>query len=439
MTGPEIERRLARVEAHLAIQQLAFRYALAVDSRDLDAWVGCFRPDVDMGRHGSGREALRATSHRCCAPSAGRSTRSAAIASSGRARERATGTVYCRAEHEVGRPLDRHGDLLLRRLRARGRRMVLLPPPRTALVRRRRDGTPAGRRLPRLARPRDNPPCPHSFPTWRPSGATTPPYRTRKGTPLHDAHRVWPARRPWSPAAARASAGASPWPWPPTAPAVAVSGRTEGNSRAVVDEIGSAARRALAVVGDVGSATTSTAWSTRPSGPSGGLDILVNNAQSSVQRPLAETTPEDVELAYRSGPLATFAAMRRPCRTSKRRGGSIVNLGLLRGAHRPARLRLLRDGEGGDPRAHPGRRPGVGPVRHPGQHDLPASRSAPPPAAYFEAHPEQHAKVLSKIPLGRLGDAEQDIGRAVAALVTTRCAYLTGATLVLEGGRTIVH
>src|SRR3984893_4248785 len=55
---PRIER-IERIEDHLAIQQLAIRYAMAVDARDLDAWVGCFRPDVDMGRHGTGREALR--------------------------------------------------------------------------------------------------------------------------------------------------------------------------------------------------------------------------------------------------------------------------------------------------------------------------------------------------------------------------------------------
>ncbi len=55
----QLAGRVERIEAHLAIQQLAIRYAMAVDARDLDAWVGCFRPDVDMGRHGTGREALR--------------------------------------------------------------------------------------------------------------------------------------------------------------------------------------------------------------------------------------------------------------------------------------------------------------------------------------------------------------------------------------------
>ena len=39
---------------------LAARYALAVDSRDLDALVGLFVDDVQVGRETFGREALRA-------------------------------------------------------------------------------------------------------------------------------------------------------------------------------------------------------------------------------------------------------------------------------------------------------------------------------------------------------------------------------------------
>ena len=99
-----LEARLDRVESHLAIQQLPVRYALAVDSRDLDAWVGCFRPDVDMGRHGSGREALRQylepmvrgfyrSVHQICGHR---------VEFDESDPDRATGSVYCRAEHEAG-------------------------------------------------------------------------------------------------------------------------------------------------------------------------------------------------------------------------------------------------------------------------------------------------------------------------------------------------
>ncbi len=97
-----LAERVERIEAHLAIQQLAVRYAMAVDARDMDAWLGCFRPDVDAGRHGTGREALR----RYIDPMVRRFYRSVHQICGHRIElagpDRATGAVYCRAEHEVG-------------------------------------------------------------------------------------------------------------------------------------------------------------------------------------------------------------------------------------------------------------------------------------------------------------------------------------------------
>jgi len=53
--GPAV----AAIEARLGIGQPPIRYAIAVDARDVDSWVQLFVPDVNMGRHGQGREALR--------------------------------------------------------------------------------------------------------------------------------------------------------------------------------------------------------------------------------------------------------------------------------------------------------------------------------------------------------------------------------------------
>lgn len=96
------ERRLARIEARLEIGQLPMRYALAVDQRDLDAWTALFVPDVDMGRHGRGRDALRTY----IAPRLRWFYRSVHLICGHRIElgpddETATGQVYCRAEHEV--------------------------------------------------------------------------------------------------------------------------------------------------------------------------------------------------------------------------------------------------------------------------------------------------------------------------------------------------
>jgi SnoaL-like domain len=46
------------MESLAALRQLAYRYALAVDTRDLDDLVGLFVPDVRVGRDQTGRPAL---------------------------------------------------------------------------------------------------------------------------------------------------------------------------------------------------------------------------------------------------------------------------------------------------------------------------------------------------------------------------------------------
>ena len=53
------EEELQWLWAVLSIQQLAARYALAVDSRDLTMLASLFVPDVQVGRNRSGRDALQ--------------------------------------------------------------------------------------------------------------------------------------------------------------------------------------------------------------------------------------------------------------------------------------------------------------------------------------------------------------------------------------------
>ncbi len=100
MTPQPLDARLAAVEARLAIGQLPIRYATAVDARDLDAWVGTFVDDVDCGRHGRGRDALK----RWIEPQVRGFYRSIHLICGHLIElvdaDHATGQVYCRAEHE---------------------------------------------------------------------------------------------------------------------------------------------------------------------------------------------------------------------------------------------------------------------------------------------------------------------------------------------------
>jgi len=58
-TPTTIEERLDRMESLAAIRQLPHRYGLAIDSRDMDAMVDLFVPDVRVGKGETGRAALK--------------------------------------------------------------------------------------------------------------------------------------------------------------------------------------------------------------------------------------------------------------------------------------------------------------------------------------------------------------------------------------------
>src|SRR6185369_16460049 len=54
---------------------------------------------------------------------------------------------------------------------------------------------------------------------------------------------------------------------------------------------------------------------------------------------------------------------------------------------------------------------------------------------WINANPNEASEFFKTIPLGRIGDCERDIGRAVVALVGPEMRYLTGATIPLDGGQ----
>lgn len=95
-------QRIDRLESCEAIRQLASRYALGVDTRNLDLLMECFPADIQVGRGESGRRALRDWYERTLR----RFTGTAHIVCNHVIEfddsDHARGVVYCRAEHEMG-------------------------------------------------------------------------------------------------------------------------------------------------------------------------------------------------------------------------------------------------------------------------------------------------------------------------------------------------
>ncbi|HVM65312.1 MAG TPA: SDR family oxidoreductase [Acidimicrobiales bacterium] len=220
---------------------------------------------------------------------------------------------------------------------------------------------------------------------------------------------------------------------------VTLTGRTPTTLTSVIEEIAGVGGEAIAVPGDVGSRADVQRAVDATVDAYGGIDILVNNAQAS--KPgiaLAELTDDDLELVFRSGAIGTLYAMQACYPHLKARGGgSIVNFGsttsiagdrgfapyvmakeAIRGLTRVAANEWGRDGIR------------VNVV-------CPAAMS-PSAAAFRDADPDRWARIVRQIPLGRMGDDIADIGCAVAALVDDDLRFLTGATLLLDGGRLLV-
>jgi hypothetical protein len=94
--------RVERLEATEQIRQLAARYALALDSRDVDTLAGLFVPDVVTGDGREGREALAEWFDPILRPYRITFHLIGNHVIKFQDDDHATGVVYCRPEHEVG-------------------------------------------------------------------------------------------------------------------------------------------------------------------------------------------------------------------------------------------------------------------------------------------------------------------------------------------------
>jgi NAD(P)-dependent dehydrogenase (short-subunit alcohol dehydrogenase family) len=214
---------------------------------------------------------------------------------------------------------------------------------------------------------------------------------------------------------------------------VALLGRTVAKLEAVAGEIGD---HAAAFACNVKDGLAIQASVDAVAARFGGIDILVNNAQEVPLGPLLSVSDDAFEAGFASGPLASFRFM-KACHPhlERRGGGTIVNLASS------AALRWDMSGYGAYAAVKQATRALTraaaaewGPANIRVLTIAPHARS-PGLAAWIDANPEEAEAFFRSIPLRRVGDCETDIGNAVAALCGEDLAYLTGATIPLDGGQ----
>jgi NAD(P)-dependent dehydrogenase (short-subunit alcohol dehydrogenase family) len=168
----------------------------------------------------------------------------------------------------------------------------------------------------------------------------------------------------------------------------------------------------------------------------GGVDILVNNAQQAVLGPLLELDDAGYQKTFDSGPLAVFRLMKACVPHMKMRGGgSIINFASsvavnwntsgtgVYGSMKQA-IRSLSRAAASEWGPDNIRVNTIAPLA-----------SSPSLAAWLQALPGGMDPYLATIPLRRVGDPELDIGRVVVFLAGAASAYITGATLPVDGGQ----
>ncbi|MCM2997172.1 SDR family oxidoreductase [Paenibacillus cellulositrophicus] len=165
----------------------------------------------------------------------------------------------------------------------------------------------------------------------------------------------------------------------------------------------------------------------------GRLDILVNNAHVSRQAPFMETTQELFDLSFGTGFYPTVHFMQAAYPELKKTKGNVINFAsgagidgqvtqtsyaaakeAIRGVSRVAANEWGPEGINVNLISPIALTPGV--------------------EQWRENAPELYEAMLNKIPLRRLGDPEQDIGRVAVFLASSDADYITGQTFMVDGG-----
>ncbi|HKT77267.1 MAG TPA: SDR family oxidoreductase [Sphingobium sp.] len=215
-----------------------------------------------------------------------------------------------------------------------------------------------------------------------------------------------------------------------------LAGRTLDKLAQTADLVTARGVRALPIACNVKSALDLAAAVDLAARDLGGIDILINNAQEVPLGPLADVTDDAFAAGFESGPLAAFRLMKlvRP-HMAARGGGTIFNFTSSAG------IRWDMAGYG----AYGAVKQAIRALTRAAASEWGADNirvltiaphaESPGLKWWIENNPEEAEAFFRTIPLGRVGRLEEDIGRAIVALCGSDLAYLTGATIPLDGGQ----
>jgi NAD(P)-dependent dehydrogenase (short-subunit alcohol dehydrogenase family) len=165
----------------------------------------------------------------------------------------------------------------------------------------------------------------------------------------------------------------------------------------------------------------------------GKLTSVVNNAHASRQKPLMELTDEDWALSMDTGLKGTLNFMKAAYPELKKTKGSIVNFGSgagLTGQKNQASYAAAKEAIRGLSRVAANEWAEDG-IRVNVVCPLALTEGV---KKWKENFPHQYEEVIGKNPMGRFGDPQKDVAAIVAFLISEDSQYMTGQTLMADGG-----
>jgi glucose 1-dehydrogenase len=214
------------------------------------------------------------------------------------------------------------------------------------------------------------------------------------------------------------------------------SERERGDAEAVVAAIEQAGAKAFAFQTDVGEEPAVERMVAQAAKQFGGVDLLVNNAGIEKRVALLEMSLEDWNAVLRTNLTGSFLCMREAGKLmATRGGGTIVNIssvhefipwpGFAHYCASKGALKLLMETA----------------ARELADKGIRVLNIAPgaivtPINKFVLDDPEAKHAVEEEIPLGRMGNPEE-IAAAVAWLASDEAGYVTGTTVVVDGGMSL--
>jgi NAD(P)-dependent dehydrogenase (short-subunit alcohol dehydrogenase family) len=172
----------------------------------------------------------------------------------------------------------------------------------------------------------------------------------------------------------------------------------------------------------------------------GGVDVLVNNAGLDLAQDFLDTDEDDARRIFETNVFGTLWMLRRVARelSESGRGGSIINISsrlasigvprmVVYGASKGAVLALTR-----------GAAVELAPMGIRVNALAPGMAATPMFKTYIAEQADGEAtrrRIVDAIPQGRLAEPE-DVAAAVAYLAADESAYITGASIPIDGGYT---